>query len=345
MAAKPSIWQIHMWPKWLFELVTSQKSFRGNPILGSLVLNALGLHVHRLIAAHLISRLRALMLFHKMPAASRREFHRNGFCKMEGFVPADKIEAIKKELSAFDGEARQLVEGSTIIQRIPLDDVSLAELPATASVVTSKHYLNYLSYGATTGTYSPLNLQRLRHRSSGGDVDPQYTLHSDTFQPTMKSWLFLEDVTEKDGPFHYVPGSNRLSFRRLWWEYKQSLTAAKAVDGHTEDGSFRFTEQDLQKMKLPGAVPMTVPAGTLLVVNTHGIHNRGPAEAGGSRLEIWTGNRPNPFVPFPLPGFAALRRRKNARRRAAWARMDKRCAETGTENQFPKTTAAFVAKA
>ena len=39
-----------------------------------------------------------------------------------------------------------------------------------------------------------------------GLSDPQTDLHTDTFHPTVKAWLFLTDVAPETMPFVYVPG-------------------------------------------------------------------------------------------------------------------------------------------
>src|ERR1700726_1013593 len=44
-----------------------------------------------------------------------------------------------------------------------------------------------------------------------GPADPQRDLHTDTFHPTVKAWLFLTDVTQDAMPFVYVPGPRRLT--------------------------------------------------------------------------------------------------------------------------------------
>src|SRR6185369_14218260 len=49
-------------PLWLFALLTGAKSFVDNPILGSRRMNAAGLHVWRLRAAHALARWRRARL-------------------------------------------------------------------------------------------------------------------------------------------------------------------------------------------------------------------------------------------------------------------------------------------
>ena len=64
----------------------------------------------------------------------------------------------------------------------------------------------------------------------------QRALHRDTFHSAIKLWLFLEDVTDADGPFEYVPGSHRMTRARYHWEHRKARVAADKRLG----GSFRI---------------------------------------------------------------------------------------------------------
>ena len=86
-------------------------------------------------------------------------------------------------------------------------------------------------------------------------------------------------MTSESGPFTYVPGSHRLTARRLRWEYARSLVARNLSDGHSEDGSFRATEEDIVTLGSSDPVRFAVPANTLVVADTSGIHWRGGASA------------------------------------------------------------------
>ena len=61
-------------------------------------------------------------------------------------------------------------------------------------------------------------VQSIKNGYVAGRSDPQKVLHSDTFHSSMKAWYFIDDVTEDRGPFTYVPGSHRLTWKRLKWE-------------------------------------------------------------------------------------------------------------------------------
>lgn len=71
----------------------------------------------------------------------------------------------------------------------------------------------------------------------------QKTLHSGTFHPTMKAWLFLGDEIDENGSFTYVSGSHQLSWKRLKWEYKKVLllVCSLMVIANTHDFHCRGT--------------------------------------------------------------------------------------------------------
>jgi hypothetical protein len=137
-------------------------------------------------------------------------------------------------------------------------------------------------------------------------------MHADTFHPCVKAWLYIDDVTEANGPFVYVPGSQRLTLKRLKWEYRESLKASTKRESGREvarywDGSFRVTEADLREMGCAAPVSMKVPANTLLIGNVYGFHRRGEAEEGAKRMTLWMQARDNPFNPLfsPFPRLTA----------------------------------------
>lgn len=304
----------------LLRVFTQEKSFRKNRFIGSRLLNRMGFHVLRIVAARGVMAVRWALLSPLMPRDQRQHYHRDGYCAIEGFVDADALVAIRQEIRDDCATDKLLIEGDTLIQRSILDPVYLQDKPALRALVESKPFLNAIAYTSGNFTRRLVCLERMRHRALESDAeDPQKTLHSDTFHPTMKAWLFLEDVRLEDGPFHYVPGSNRLTRRRLRWEYRKSLVAADMRDGHSEDGSFRALEEDLSELDLPAPKPMTVKAGTFVIANTNGFHCRGQAEDGGTRLELWISGRNNPFNPFPGIAMPGLHRRKSSRMKALWA--------------------------
>jgi hypothetical protein len=131
-----------------------------------------------------------------------------------------------------------------------------------------------------------------------GERDPQTLFHSDTFHPTAKCWLFLTDVAADAGPFAYVPGSHRLTDRRLEWEYEKSLEARGSADRMHGEGSFRLGEADRLALGLPEPVLNAVPANTLIIADTSGFHARTQSPRATHRVEIYGTLRRTPFVPW-----------------------------------------------
>ncbi|RMB12344.1 phytanoyl-CoA dioxygenase family protein [Eilatimonas milleporae] len=321
--------KIHMWPLWIAGVLGQAKSFRANPVLGSPALNMLGLHVARLLLAHGVMGLRWAMLRPLMPAGQRRAFHRDGYVALPGFLSADEVAAIRAELPDLDGTPRQMVQGDTLTQRILLDRTATRTTPRLRTLLSSRRFLGGLCYAAGKWHRPVFYVQRIRNGARTGGRDPQKTLHSDTFHPSMKAWLFLEDVDAAKGPFTYVPGSHRLTAKRLKWEYGISRRAARLKDGYSEKGSLRADAADLRALDLPPPQALTARAGTLVIANTHGFHGRGQAEDGASRLEIWAYGRHNPFLPLPGFGLMALGRLEDAVLQRYWRYKDRQAAKRG----------------
>ena len=75
----------------------------------------------------------------------------------------------------------------------------------------------------------------------GYEKEQNQELHTDTFHPSTKGRLYLDDVDYDDGPLVFVPKSNRTDSWRLKFEYKSSLLSKKS------SGSWRITKNDFNK--------------------------------------------------------------------------------------------------
>ena len=286
-------------PLQCLQLFTGSKSFRDNPILGSWILNLAGLHVARVIAAAAVTRFRFLCLSGFASREQRTSYLRDGFLKIENFLPLEEFEQLKNELKGVDGDVRQCVQGDTLTQRILLDDATLDGLPACSGLLADQTFGRLMRFTAARNTSPVYYLQCIRSNAIDGAQDPQRNLHSDTFHSTMKAWLFLDNVTDENGPFTYVPGSHRLTFKRLKWEYQQSLSGSRLKDSYGARGSLRIDESALPELGLPQPLAFRVPSNTLIVADTHGFHRRGEATHVSSRMEIWAFSRTNPFNLWP----------------------------------------------
>jgi hypothetical protein len=328
------------WPLWLLSPFGAGHDFGANPVLGSRLLNRLGLHVLRLVLAHAVTALRRGLLRCLLPPAERAAFARDGFLLRTGVLSGAELAALKEELAHADGEFRQCVQGDTLTQRLLLDDEALARLPVLRRLLHDPAFTGPLRYVAASARRPHFYLQAVRNGAGDGAPDPQKALHSDTFQPSMKAWFFPEAVRAEDGPFNYVTGSHRLDWRRLRWEYRRSLVAAGLRDGYSEKGSFRFSPEDLAALGLPAPRALEVPANTLVIADTCGIHCRGGAAPGARRLAIWAYGRTNPFNPWPGVVPSIVDRWELALTRRRWRRLDRAAERRGQRSSWHPIPAA-----
>jgi hypothetical protein len=225
--------RIALAPIWALQLFSGAKSFRGNGLIGSRLLNRLGLHVARKVLAHAVTSFRRALLAPLVPAQMRRAFARDGFVVLEDFLPKEDFEALRREARRIAEEGgRRIQEGDTRTRLTLVDDEALAKASQLSRMLRDGRFLGAVNYVGARLKHPFCQIQVLERDFSADEPDPQKALHADTFHPTLKGWLFLDDVDEARGPFHYVPGSHRLSARRLAWEYRQSLEAARSTDPH-----------------------------------------------------------------------------------------------------------------
>lgn len=124
--------------------------------------------------------------------------------------------------------------------------------------------------------------------------DPQSALHIDAVFNTHKIWLYLDDVTEYDGPLVYVPGSHHLDGTRLLEEYRDSIMRNRCIDPSRRVGEREVLRRGLERRVLVCA------RNTLVIANTSGYHCRAAGHPGASRRALHMSFRFNPFR-YPMP--------------------------------------------
>ncbi len=322
-------WQRFRCLAYLISPLGAGHDFRNNPVIGSKRLNRVGLHLARLLMARLMTGWRRLFLTGLMGPDLRGAFRRDGFVMVPNLLSADELARVRAEVLTAEGEVRECIQGDTLTHRLLLDEAALRRLPALAALVRHPVFAGAVRYAGASNSMPLHYIQSIRNGVREGRPDPQKVLHSDTFHPTVKAWFFLEEVRPEHGPFTYVPGSHRLDAARLRWEYRRSTVAADLQDGYSEKGSFRFEQQELPALGLPPPRSFAVPANTLIVADTAGIHCRGHAVPGARRLEIWVYSRLNPFNPWPGIDSALRGRVYTALLRRKWRRLDTIAAARG----------------
>lgn len=316
-------------PLYLPTVLTGAKSFANNPIIGSPLLNRLGLHPARMILAQGMAEVRRTPLAFSVSAEDRAAFRRDGFLVKENFLQAAHFEQLNDEVRRYRAPGWECHQGDTITHRLLLDEAALQQLPATRALIRDPAFRRPLSWAGAHAGAPVFYIQRICNFATQGPPDPQRHLHTDTFHPTVKAWLFLDDVDERKGPFTYVPGSHRLTRARLHAQYRRSLEARKDPIRYSARGSLRWREQELKELGLPPPREFAVARNTLVIADTSGIHRRGEASEPGSRLEIWAFSRPSPFLPVTPPAIAPLTRLRDRALLTWMERQDARARRAG----------------
>lgn len=310
-------------PWWVAQLLSSAKSFRDNPLLGSTRLNRLGLHRARVGLAHALTARRRAALADLVSDEDRAAFHRDGFVLRHQLLDPAVFEALKTRLLAHPAAAREMTQGDTVTRRIAIDDALARQIPELDALLSHPAWRGLTRYVGGFDRAPWAYVQTILSQVYPGGPDPQTQLHADTFHPTMKAWFFLTDVAEDEGPFCYVPGSHRPTPQRLAWEHARSLAARDSPDRLTSRGSFRIDESELAALDLPPPRRFAVPANTLIVADTFGFHARGPSRGSSVRIELWGYDRRNPFLPSTTDGALALLGLTDQRAPLYWRMLDR----------------------
>lgn len=293
-------------PFWFLALFTGAKSFVDNPILGSSRLNRAGLHVLRLRAAHALARNRRSRIARFVPADVREQFERDGFIRIANFIPEEAFRRVRDSLLNSRFETRTQQQGDTITRRVAVGPELGRQFPELHALLRSSRWRALMAYVATTWSEPLYYLQTIFGGVAEGAADPQTELHSDTFHPSLKAWLFLTDVEDSGRPLTYVAGSHRLTPRRLEWERRKSAEVMRSGDRLSQRGSLRVRPDELEQLGLPQPTRFCVPANTLVVADTCGFHGRADSDQQSVRVELWAYCRRNPFLPWVTPGPLSL---------------------------------------
>ncbi|MDN3567944.1 phytanoyl-CoA dioxygenase [Paeniroseomonas aquatica] len=292
------------WSRWLLlplqvlAVATGAKSFRDNPVLGHARLNRWGLHLWRKRLALRLAAARRRRLAPGIAAADRAAFERDGYLAIPDFLPPAEFARVRAELLGWTTPAREFVDGSTLTRLIPLDGTALPGLPATAAALGGARYRGLHDYVGSCRLPPHLFVQTVFSGVREAPPDVQSHFHSDTFHPTVKSWLFLTEVPGDAAGFTYVPGSHRPGRRHLAWERRVSVTAAQHADRLTGEGSLRIEEAMLRRLGYPAPRKLAVAANTLVIADTSGFHRRGISAGSACRIAIWGYARGWPFQPW-----------------------------------------------
>jgi ectoine hydroxylase-related dioxygenase (phytanoyl-CoA dioxygenase family) len=231
-----------------------------------------------------------------------------GILVCENFLPPDAFVAVQREAEAFMDEREPTVVnhwGTTELRHYFLIEQNVDRYSMQKNIDRKEfpHLVEWrhnqqvlaLATGAERRTCRDHHGAALLEHLTFGDYsapDTQTELHIDTFHNTHRVWLYLDDVTEDNAPFVYVPGSHHLDRVRLREEYLES------TGGNGK--SRRIHDEELRSRGLQTRTVVTCPRNTLVVANTCGYHCRSMGRPGATRRALHMTFRFNPFSLQPF---------------------------------------------
>lgn len=216
-------------PFWLFELFTTAKSYKGNLIIGSPVLNRLGLHVVRLVISHGIMRARMWILAIPTSRRDRQFYFREGYLFKENFLSNDGFSALEKEARAFNGDIREARQGDTITLRAALSPDVLETMPAIDSLINSRQLKQFSleALGLSSANVFAVKKNTLVFANTFG-------IHrrGDSAQKSTRLALWGDSCTN---PFNPLPGLGGKAINSIQY-YFLALYRKKADEKATKKG-------------------------------------------------------------------------------------------------------------
>lgn len=269
--------------------------------VGSVLENRLGLQVARCLSRKVSFALRREPEPVRAPRAAET-LRERGVVVLRDFLPPEVWQGVRAEydrlLARTDFDAYRKTGGeehSMRAVRSSLDDHA-AHYPMTLQHLGRHPVLLEL---ASTVLRRDLRGKRARadylvlQRAADLDDDIENILHADVHYPTAKAFFYLDDVTERNGPFVYAPGTHKASWARLRYEYDMSVRKAKLDRGDRDIPAHLVRQRGVERRNVlapeqrkamdVAETPIVAPANTLIVANTMGFHRRGGFEPGQRR--------------------------------------------------------------
>ena len=247
---------------------------------GGLILNALGYHILRIAVFQLSFGLRKKRTLTD-PRAKKilDEVLTQGISVIPNFFPQEIFNKIRQEYESLSLPVvneraprivRQNVIGDGIKTVAPVLEEHLAKNPLINSIVAAamRQDIDVVpSVAIEKGQFSQEDL-------GSESTDKADNLHFDVSYPTVKCFMYLNDVDEKNAAFRFARRSQKMTLARLWMEYKMSVPfwLWSKEDRIKVTPEVKRSFIDSHGMTLDS---INGKANTLIIANTMGLHRRG----------------------------------------------------------------------
>ena len=275
--------------------------FSTNKNINSLFFNLIGIQPFRYLFAKLLYNLKILVDGN----LEFSDFRKNGYSIQENFLEKEQFDKIKEEFNKLinDKEYTTQENGNINVTVVKINKIDKKEkYPEICSLLHNEKILNFFKKNELRKNPQIHGvIERVKVVNDYKDPGPS-DFHHDTFHNTFKTWLYISDIKDEDGPLHVVPNTHKFSLKRLFREWTNSIAISLkkySSDGADVAGSLRYGNSFKEKQKLDKtAIKFLLKKNTFLKVNTHGLHRRGDAKIGGMRDSIHIYTRENPFKVF-----------------------------------------------
>ena len=264
-------------------------------LISSRLLNKMGAQTYRIKKAMQLYDNRKIKVPEELKSL-QTDLSMDGIAVLNDFLNSEMLSKLKKECEEIKNKdlfTSKREDGPNKICVVKVDELNKDAFPALHTIKNDERIQNIFSVAekrnvdfnkSGAGCHVQLLIQENKNRELR---DPETELHSDIFFNTHKAWIYLDEVTRKEGPFVFVPQSNKIHEKRLEYEYKNSISDAP-------QGSRRITEEELQYLGLEEK-EYQCKENTFVIANTFGFHGRRMGEVGGERMTIAFNARFNPF--------------------------------------------------
>lgn len=251
---------------------------------GGVILNILGYNIFRTVYLNL-GRLSPKKNVRKEFLPYLETMEKDGIVIIPDFLPADKFSELKKEFDDLyaDWSPEQYNPEDFTKRQKDFPDYfkTIAEkiitpnTPAFTNYFMKSDLINELTSAVVNRQIRITphhHFWYLKRRTLDKEGDKSFHSagypHQDVSYPTIKVFLYMNDVEEKNAAYIFAKGTHKMSLRRLWLEYKLSVRFAK------DNNDVATTDKDIEYL---GSKSESIcgKANTLIISNNMGYHNRG----------------------------------------------------------------------
>ena len=267
--------------------------FSDDYVVENKVVNLFGGQVVRYILAKVVYAFRGI-IFSWNKNELNDELKKNGIVTIKDFLSPSDYKLLLDEFEALKniGVHEPIVDGDTTCDRYTLDKSNVEQFSILNNkIILSPELVEILEYAERRTFATPkIWCDSVINGDQAVGEDSQKVLHTDNFFLTHKVWFFLDDVTIDDGPLCVVPKTHKFNFKRVVFEYINSLNYDKV-----EQVAWRVVGKWNSFMR-PVLVSSIVKGNTIVIANTHAYHRRGDALPGKTRRQIHYRIRSAPFT-------------------------------------------------